>query len=149
MNSRYRGYEGERGIVVARMLRYTFIGLSVLASLAPVAVSAGEPRGTFSEQRVHFARGAHGATLRGQVSRDEALLYIVGAKAGQSMTVKLDGDAKTSFDLSGPKASSGQAMASGETEWAGKLPDDGDYKIFVFTEDRVEAPFTLEITIEK
>ena len=134
---------------MTKMLRYTFIGLSVLASLAPVAVGAGEARGTFSEQRVHFARGAHGATLRGQVSRDEAILYIVGAKAGQSMTVKLDGDAKTSFDLSGPKDSSGQAMASGETEWAGKLPDDGDYKIFVFTEDRVKAPFTLEITVEK
>jgi hypothetical protein len=83
------------------------------------------------------------------VSRDEALLYIVGAKAGQSMTVKLDGDAKTSFDLSGPKDSSGRAMASGETEWAGTLPDDGDYKILVFTENRVKAPFTLEITVEK
>ena len=57
------------------------------------------------------------------------------------MTVKLDGDAKTSFDLSGPKDSSGQAIASGETEWAGKLPDDGDYKIFVFTEDRVEDSY--------
>ena len=89
---------------------------------------AGKTQGTFSEQRVHFARGAHGATLRGQVWRDEAMLYIVGAKAGQSITVTLDGDAKTSFDLSGPKDSSGQAMASGETEWAGKLADDGDYK---------------------
>ena len=131
------------------MLRYTFIGLTLLSFLAPASLSAGEPQGTFSEQRVRFARGAHGATLRGQVSRDEAMLYIVRAKAGQSMTVKLDGDAKTSFDLSGPKDISGQAMASGETEWAGKLPDDGDYKIFVLTEDRVKAPFTLEITVEE
>ena len=107
--------------------RTSFIALSLLASLVPAA-AAGDAKGTFSEQRVHFARGAHAATLRGQVSRDEAILYIVGAKAGQSMTVKLDGDAKTSFDLSGPKDSSGQAMASGETEWAGKLPEDGDYK---------------------
>ena len=135
--------------MMIKMLRYTFIGLSLLISLAPVAVGAGDAKGTFAEQRVRFARGAHGATLRGQVSRDEAMLYIVGAKAGQSMTVKLDGDAKTSFDLSGPKDSSGQAMASGETEWAGKLPDDGDYKIFVLTEDRVKAPFTLEITVEE
>jgi hypothetical protein len=132
-----------------KTFRYTFIGLAVLASLAPVAVGAGEAQGTFSEQRVHFARGAHGATLRGQISRDEAIIYIVGAKAGQSMTVKLDGDVKTSFDLSGPKDNSGQTIASGETEWAGKLPDNGDYKIFVLTEDRVKAPFTLEITVEK
>jgi hypothetical protein len=77
------------------------------------------------------------------------MFYIVGARAGQSMTVKLDGDAKTSFDLSGPRDGSGQAMASGETEWAGTLPDDGDYKIFVFTEGRVKAPFTLKIIVEK
>jgi hypothetical protein len=76
------------------------------------------------------------------------MLYVVGAKAGQTMTVTLDGDAKTSFDLSGPKDSSGQAMASSETEWTGKLPDNGDYKIFVFTQDRVKAPFTLKIAVK-
>jgi hypothetical protein len=130
-----------------RMLRHTFIGLTA-ASLAAVTVGAGETRSTFSEQRVHFAPGAHGATLQGQVTQNEAMFYIVRAKAGQSMTVKLDGDAKTAFDLSGPKDSSGQAMASSETEWAGKLPDNGDYKIFVFAEDRVKATFTLKITVE-
>jgi hypothetical protein len=133
---------------VGKLPKHAFIALSLLASLAPVAVGAGDAQGTFSEQRVQFARGAHGATLREHVSRDEAMLYIVGAKAGQSMTLKLDGDAKTSFDLSGPKDSSGQAMASGETEWAGELPANGDYKIFVFTEDRVKAPFPLKITVQ-
>ncbi len=64
------------------------------------------------------------------------------------MTVTLDGDAKTSFDLSGPKDKSGQMMASSATEWTGTLPDDGDYKIFVFTEGRAKAPFTLKIDIE-
>ena len=39
-------------------------------------------------------------------------------------------------------------MASSETEWTGKLPDDGDYKIFVFTQDRVKAPFTLKIAVK-
>ena len=38
-------------------------------------------------------------------------------------------------------------MASGETEWAGTLPEDGDYKIFVLTEDRVKAPFILKISV--
>jgi hypothetical protein len=103
--------------VMAKIGKYTCVALSVLAASASVVVSAGETRGTFSEQRVHFARGAHGATVRGQVSREQAMFYIVGAKAGQLMTVRLDGDAKTAFDLSGPKDSSGQAMASSETEW--------------------------------
>lgn len=76
------------------------------------------------------------------------MLYIVGARAGQSMTVTLDGDAKTRFDLSGPKDTSGQAMASGETEWSGRLPDDGDYKIFVFTEEHAAPPFTLTVSVK-
>ena len=133
---------------MTRMAKCTLIALAALASWCPVAGSAGETQGTFSQERVHFARGAHGATLRGQVSQDEAMLYVVGAKAGQTMTVTLDGDAKTSFDLSGPKDSSGQAMASSETEWTGKLLDNGDYKIFVFTQDRVKAPFTLKIAVK-
>lgn len=33
----------------------------------------------YPSKRVHFARGAHAATLRGQVSRDEAMLYVSSA----------------------------------------------------------------------
>ena len=131
-----------------KVLACAFVSLVVLASLMPAMVRADGSQGNFSEQRIRFARGAHSATLRGQVSRSKAILYKVGAKRGQSMTVRLEGDAKTKFDLSGPKDSSGQAMVSGETEWSGTLPEDGDYKIFVFTEDRVNAPFTVTVTIE-
>ena len=120
----------------------------VVASLTQVVVRAGGTQGSFSEQRIRFARGANSAKLRGKVSRSKAILYKVGAKRGQSMTVQLESDAKTKFDLSGPKDSNGQALVSGGTEWSGKLPDDGDYKIFVFTEGRVNAPFTVTVTIE-
>ena len=134
------------------MLRYRFrslaAGLCVFASLTMAVAGTAEAQGTFSEERIRFARGAHGATVTGKVSRSAALVYRVGAKAGQKMAVMLDGDAKTAFDLSGPKDTSGQAMASSATEWEGALPDDGDYKILVFTEDRVKAPFTLKITID-
>jgi hypothetical protein len=124
------------------------VSLIVLKLLIPDVVLAGRSQGSFAERRIRFARGAHTATVRGQVSRSRAILYKVGAKSGQAMTVTLEGDAKTRFDLSGPKDSSGQAIVSGETEWSGTLPDDGDYKIFVFTEDRVNAPFTVTITIK-
>jgi len=53
----------------------TFVGLMVLASLVPAAVRAGGSQGSFSEQRIRFARGAHGATLRGRVSQNRAILY--------------------------------------------------------------------------
>ena len=131
-----------------KVLACAFVSLVFVASLTTAVVSVGRTQGSFSEQRIRFARGAHSATLRGKVSRSKAVLYKVGAKSGQSMTVRLEGDAKTRFDLSGPRDNSGQAIASGQTEWSGTLPDDGDYKIFVFTEDRVNAPFTVTLTVE-
>ncbi len=105
-----------------KKLACAFVGLIVLVSLIPTGVRGSGPQGSFSEQRIRFAPGAHIATVRGQVSRSKAILYKVGAKSGQSMTVRLEGDAKTRFDLSGPKDGSGQSMVSGETEWSGTLP---------------------------
>ena len=130
------------------MIRTVLIGLTVVVCLLAETTFAGAPQRRFSQQRIRFARGTHSETVRGRVSRDTAMLYIVGAKAGQSMTVTMDGDAKTRFDLSGPKDTSGQAIASGETEWSGTLPDDGDYKLFVFTEGNATAPFTLTVSVK-
>ena len=124
------------------------VGLTLAGSLVlALSIHAGA-QGTFAEQRVRFPKGHNSATLQGRVSQRKAILYIVGAKAGQSMTVSLDGDAKTRFDLSGPKDKGGQTMANGESEWSDTLPDTGDYRILVFTDSRVASPFTLKITIE-
>jgi hypothetical protein len=131
-----------------KALRRVMLGLALLVSASQGLGSKGELQGSFSEQRIQFARGSHSATVRGRVRQDKAVLYKVSAKAGQSMAITLDGDAKTRFDLSGPKDESGQSMASGETEWTGRLPDDGAYKILVMTEDRVDAPYTLTVTIK-
>jgi hypothetical protein len=135
-------------MAMKKVVTHAFVSLIVLALLIPEGARAGESQGSFSERRVRFARGAHTAKLQGRVSRSKAILYKIGAQSGQAMTVLLEGDAKTRFDLSGPKDNSGQAMVSGATDWSGTLPDDGDYKIFVFTEDRVNAPFSITITIK-
>jgi hypothetical protein len=130
-----------------RTYRCMAVGFTLAGSLV-FALSHASAQGAFAEQRVRFTKGHNSATLRGRVSQRKAILYIVGAKAGQSMTVSLDGDAKTRFDLSGPKDKSGQTMANGESEWSDTLPDNGDYRILVFTDSRVASPFTLKITIE-
>ena len=123
------------------------LALGVLVLAQPMRARAGLQQGTFGEQRIRFARGANSAEVRGSVRQDRAMLYKIGAKAGQTMTIALTGDAKTRFDLSGPKDASGQALASGATEWTGTLEDDGDYAILVITDDRVSAPFTLSVSI--
>jgi len=124
------------------------VGLALAGSfIFALSIHAGA-QGAFTERRVRFPKGHNSATLRGQVSQRKAILYIVGAKAGQTMTVSVDGDAKTRFDLSGPKDKDGQTMANGATEWSDTLPDTGDYRILVFTDSRVASPFALKITIE-
>ena len=129
-------------------LERLLIGLTMIVCLLAGAARAANPQRQFSEHRVRFTRGTHSQTLRGRAARNKAVLYIVGAKAGQSMSVKLDGDAKTRFDLSGPKDTTGQTLASSETAWSGTLSDDGDYKIFVFTEEHATAPFTLTVSVK-
>lgn len=129
-------------------LERLLITLAMLVWLLSGTPGSTNSQRRFSEQRIRFPRGTNSQILHGRVSQDSAMIYIVGAKAGQSMMVMLDGDAKTRFDLSGPGDTSGQAMASGETTWSGTLADDGDYKIFVFTDDRATAPFALTVSIK-
>jgi hypothetical protein len=124
------------------------VGLTLAGTLILALSIHASAQRSFTEQRVRFPRGHNSAALWGQVSQRRAILYVVAAKAGQSMTVALDGDAKTRFDLSGPKNKDGQTMANGVTEWSDTLPDTGDYRILVFTDSRVASPFTLKITIE-
>src|SRR5260370_15224401 len=134
--------------MMRRRLQCMAVGLTVAGSfIFALSVHAGA-QGTFSEQRVRFPKGHNSATLRSQVSQRKAILYVVGAKAGQTMTVSLDGDTKTRFDLSGPKDKDSQTMANGVTEWSDTLPDTGDYRVLVFTDSRVASPFRLKITIE-
>src|SRR6266542_1445521 len=130
-----------------KKLACAFVGLIVLASLIPTGVRGSGPQGSFSEQRIRFAPGAHIATVRGQMSRSKAILYKVGAKSGQSMTVRLEGDAKMDSTYLGRSTEAGSrwypATRSGPAHCRRC-----DYKIFVFTDDRVNTPFTITVTVE-
>jgi hypothetical protein len=49
-----------------KVLAYASVSIIVVGLLIPDLVRAGgRPQGSFSEQRIRFARGAHTATLRG------------------------------------------------------------------------------------
>lgn len=134
--------------MMRRRLQCEAVGLTLAGTLILALFIHAGAQGTFSEQHVRFPKGHNSATLRSEVSQRKAILYVVGAKTGQSMTVSLNGDAKTRFDLSGPKDKDGQTMVNGATEWSDTLPDTGDYRILVFTDSRVASPFRLKITIE-
>jgi hypothetical protein len=56
------------------------------------------------EERVHFQAGTSQATLKGHLRGDSDVDYLLGAKAGQRMTVELHSDNPRTTSTSCPRA---------------------------------------------
>ena len=88
-------------------------------------------------ERVQFAKGTSSTVVKGTIKGYDGVMYMVGAKAGQTMTVSL----KTSnganlFNIWAPGKTPGkdEALFAGETggnEAKVSLPADGDYAVQV------------------
>jgi hypothetical protein len=92
--------------------------------------------------RISFKRGATSATVKGTVAKGGPDFYLVGAKAGQTMTVKVTG--KVTFGI----YSDGETLTEddGNTNWSDELPADGDYQIKVFSSGGAQN-YTLTVSI--
>lgn len=99
--------------------------------------------------RVRFARGASSATLKGAVVRGDRDVYIVGANAGQSMSVtisSLERNAVFQIEAPGGKELRGAGETDDAMQWSGPLPSSGDYRIIVGG-TRGNASYTLRVSI--
>jgi len=103
--------------------RFLASGFFVLALLISNAFAQDD--GT----RIKFARGATSATVKGTVAKGGPDFYLVGAKAGQTMTLKTTG--KVSFGIDAPDGRLTEDDAN--TNWSEELTADGDYKIRVYS----------------
>jgi hypothetical protein len=89
-------------------------------------------------ERVQFDRGTSGADIKGRIKGRDTMHYLVGAKAGQIMDVRLKANnASTYFNIFAPGKTPGQdeAMFIGDTgggRFSGPLPANGDYLIQVY-----------------
>ena len=101
-------------------------------------------------KRVKFAKGKSSATFSGGIVRGDRDTYLVGAKAGQKMSVKISSLEKNAvFQIQGSRDGKYLKNASetdDQTNWSGTLPDDGDYKIIVGG-TRGNASYKLSIAI--
>lgn len=96
------------------------------------------------QTRVRFGRGRTTAVLRGSVMAGNTNPYILGARAGQTMSVHLASRGNSArFEL---YAYRGQVLAEDTTDWEGELPVSNDYVIAVTTANR-RADYALEVTI--
>jgi len=102
-----------------------------LASMASVTLAHGQG---IRQERVTFAPGASSATLQGSITGDESVDYVLGAKAGQTMTVTMKtAHGANYFNVLPPGSEAAIAIGSNlGNKWSGTLPVDGDYRIRVY-----------------
>ena len=85
-------------------------------------------------QQLRFAPGASSASVKGSISGDKIIDYKLGAKAGQSMSVKLKTSNPSNYFNVLPPGSE-TALFIGSTsgnEWTGTLAADGEYTVRVY-----------------
>jgi hypothetical protein len=125
-------------------IRWNVAVLLALA-LACTALGAGV------RKRVRFPRGSHSTTVGGAVIRGEQDRYILGAKEGQTMTVRIrsvEDNAVFQIYFAGEQESlEGAGEGDDATSWSGKLPSTNDY-VIVVGGTRGNASYKLEIGIE-
>ena len=100
-------------------------------------------------KRIKFARGKSSATLSGSVIRGDRDTYILGAKAGQRMTVRIAAlENNAVFQIEGPRGEylEGAGEEDDATAVTVSLPDTGDYRIVVGG-TRGNASYRLTVSI--
>lgn len=113
------------------------------ASSRLVNVATGESKP--SSQRVQFKRGASSATVQGRVTLELSDTWVVGARAGQVMTVQLTSPGKVRFMLMTSRTTT--SLADNTRSWTGTLPDTDDYLILVDTGAKA-ATYSMTVTIK-
>ena len=131
--------------------------LAFLAFLILAAAPAAADKVT--TEKVKFAAGTSGATIKGAIKSRDTMHYVLGASAGQNMRVKLSTNStSTYFNVSAPGKMPGNDEAlfigdiGGDT-FEGVLPASGDYLIQAYLHRAAarrgeQADFTLDIGID-
>ncbi len=112
------------------------LGMALAAVLMPGSATSAAVQDVRAErvERVRFARGASSATVRGRIQGYRMVDYLVNARAGQRMTVRLQTPGRfTYFVVRGPESDENLYDATSTERTANlTLPETGDYRIRVF-----------------
>jgi hypothetical protein len=110
----------------------------------PVRGDYVDDEGYRAVRRVKFERGASSATLKGTTKG--ANEYILGARAGQTLTVNSSGGGYT-LELRADTGDELPQPVAGKAFFV-KLPKSGDYRVVVNAQDEKKpATYTLEVGI--
>ena len=144
-------------LLIRRTAKHLWQGIKVnkpfLGLLVIMALLAVESIGAQTTRRVRFPKGGSSATVSGQVKGYDYIDYVVGAKAGQTMSVRLTGSSVAEFVIRLPDGENLSTEATSVREWSGELPTSGDYSIRVLMSRAdarrgTTARFSLRISVD-
>jgi hypothetical protein len=126
--------------------KYLLVGLFVFLAFGSMSVFG--QKGTNVEKRISFARGKSSRTVKGFIAdRLTTHEYIIGARAGQIMTVNFVSPRKD-VDVCITYPNGGEPENScGRRSFSVRLPDDGDYSIIIDSK-RENAAYTLTVSVK-
>jgi hypothetical protein len=115
------------------------------------AAAPAQHGGKAEPLRIEFKRGTSSATLNGSVRGDEEAEYVLAARKGQRLIIKLSSVPRRSsvFQITGPDNDTLGLEHDANWDYDGKLPTTGDYQITVSrpTTSRGTSKYTLSVTI--
>lgn len=124
------------------------------AALILIACSAAMAQGGGKAEpnRIEFKRGTTSTTIGGTVRGDEQAEYVLGAKKGQRLIIKLTSvPVKSSvFQLLGPENDTLGLEFDSNWDYSGTLPKTGDYFITVArpTESKGTSRYKMTVSIQ-
>jgi hypothetical protein len=128
----------------------TLIPLSLLI-LVCCSTAAAQHGGKAEPNRIEFKRGTTSTTLNGSVRGDEEAEYVLSAKKGQKLIIKLTSvPVKSSvFQLLGEDNDTLGLEYDANFDYSGILPKTGDYFINVKrpTEAKGTSRYKLTVTV--
>src|SRR5438552_9031773 len=128
------------------------IGITLLASLIIPFVAMAQRGGKAEPLRIEFKRGATSTTINGAVRGSEEAEYVLAAKKGQRLIIKLTSvPVKSSvFQLLGGDNDTLGLEYDANYDYSGVLPKTGDYFISVKrpTEAKGASRFKLTVMIK-
>jgi hypothetical protein len=88
--------------------------------------------GSIASERIHFDKGVNSTTFTAPLG--EGHDYVLGAKAGQNLTVALQGPSGVYFNVVPPSSQDAlvNTAITGDAQWTGDLKQDGDYTVRVY-----------------
>jgi hypothetical protein len=128
-----------------KLVHTVVITACFIASLTFLTVFAEAQTG--KTKKVRFAPGKSSVVIKGAIVRGTEDRYILAAKRGQRMSVKItsiERNANFTVYYAGEMESIEDSKEA--TDWSGKLSDDNNYVILVGSK-RGNATYTLTISI--